>query len=128
MNTYVLIAGIISLMATVGHFAMGKKMYLKPVLDSNLDQVPKKVMHSLFHYMSVFMVLSTFVLLARCGNKCMMYENVYDVVKFVGIVYGFFAITQFIIAATSGIKNGIFNMFQWIFWLLISVFALLGVM
>ena len=64
MNYFIFISALISLVAIIGHFSMGRKEYLKPVLDSDIDIVPKKVMQSLFHYMSVFMVLSMIILLA----------------------------------------------------------------
>jgi hypothetical protein len=47
-------------------------------------------------------------------------------VRFIGIVFAFFAITQFIIALTSGIPGGVFKLFQWLFWALISASAILG--
>ncbi len=126
MNYQVLFAGILAAMATFGHFTAGRKLYLKPVMESDLDEIPKRIVLSLFHYMSAFQVMSSIVLLVGCGNKCMMYENVNDVVKFIGICYGLFAIVQFIIGATSPVKNGVLKMFQWMFWAFISTFALLG--
>jgi len=126
MNFFILISAILSLSAVIGHFTMGRKDYLKPVLDSDIDIVPKKVMHSLFHYMSVFMVLSTIILLSGSSHSCPLYDYVHNMIRFIGIVYAFFALTQFIIAATSGISGGVFKLFQWILWALISACAILG--
>ena len=126
MNYFIFISALISLVAIIGHCSMGRKEYLKPVLDSDIDIVPKKVMQSLFYYMSVFMVLSMIILLAGSHQSCPMYDYVHNMIRFIGIVYAFFAITQFIIALTSGIPGGVFKMFQWVFWAFIAAFAILG--
>jgi hypothetical protein len=126
MNYYILISAIIALAAVIGHFTIGRKDYLIPVLDSDIDIIPKKVMHSLFHYMSVFMVLSTVILFAGSSMACPLYDYVQNMIRFIGIVYAFFAVTQFIIALSSGISGGIFKLFQWILWTLIAVFVILG--
>ena len=126
MNYFILISAILSLGAVIGHFTMGRKDYLKPVLASDIDIVPKKVMHSLFHYMSVFMVLSTIILFSGSSQSCPLYDYVQNMIRFIAIVYAFFAVTQFTIALTSGISGGVFKLFQWVFWALISACAILG--
>ena len=126
MNYFIFVSAIISLAAVIGHFTMGCKSYMKPVLDSDIDIVPKKVMQSLFHYMSVFLVLSTVILFAGSHQSCPLYEYVHNMIKFIAIVYAFFAVTQFIIALRSGISGGVFKLFQWVFWALIAACAILG--
>lgn len=127
MNYLILTAGIISLFATAGHFAIGSKVFLKPVINSDIDEIPKKVMHSLFHYMSAYMILSTLVLIMTSIGRCMLFEDTDSVVKFIGMSYVGFAIPQFIIALTSSIKGGIFKLFQWVFWIIIAVLCFLGI-
>ncbi|HJN06206.1 MAG TPA: hypothetical protein QF480_06290 [Bacteroidales bacterium] len=127
MNYLILTAGVIAALATIGHTTMGSKKFLRPVMKSDLDLTVKKVMQSLFHYMSVFMVLTTFFLIAISTGGCQQFENTPDVVKLIGFIYAGFAIVQFIIAATSKIKMGIFKLFQWIFWALIAFFTLFSV-
>lgn len=126
MNLMVLIAGIIAGMATLGHFTAGSKMYLKPFLASDLDKIPKNVILSVFHYISVYQVLSSLVLVMIGIN----YENcIYDptmLLNFIGINYGLFAIVQIVIALTSSVKGGLFKMFQWLFWLLITLFVFMA--
>ena len=126
MNYFIFISALISLVAIIGHFSMGRKEYLKPVLDSDIDIVPKKMMQSLFSYIEVFMVLSMIILLAGSHQSCPMYDYVHNMVRFIGIVYACFALTQFIIALTSGIPGGVFKMFQWVFWAFIAAFAIIG--
>lgn len=126
MNFFIFISALIALVAIIGHLSMGKKEYLKPVLDSDIAIVPKKVMQILFHYMTVFMVLSTIILLAGSHELCPMYDYVHNMIRFIGIVYAFFALTQFIIALTSGIPGGVFKLFQWVFWALIAALAIIG--
>jgi hypothetical protein len=109
MNWLVLISGLVAAFCTVGHFAIGSKQYLQPMLQASFDDVAKKVMHCVFHYVSVYLVLSTAFLIA------------------VGFGYKFnIAVTQLIIAATSKIPNAVFKMFQWIIFVVIAVFAWLG--
>jgi len=126
MNYFTLAAGIIALMAVIGHFAMGTKMYLKPVLKSDIDEIPKRVMVSLFHYMSVFLIITALFLIWTSFGMCRLFEHTNEVALFIGIIYGGFAITQFIIALISPVKMGIVKMFQWIFWAAISALSILG--
>ena len=126
MNYYIFFSALIAFVAIIGHFSMGRKDYLKPVLDSDIDPVPKNVMLSFFHYMSVFLVLSTFILLAGSHHLCPMYDYVHPMIRFIGMAYALFAVSQFIIALTSGIAGGVFKMFQWVFWALIAAFAIIG--
>ena len=126
MNYFIFLSALIALVALIGHSTMGRKDYLKPVMDSDIDSVPKNVMKSLFHYMTVFLILSTIILLAGSHQSCPMYDYVHRMIRFIGIAFAFFAITQFTIAAISGVPRGIFTMFQWVFWVLIALFAILG--
>jgi len=126
MNYFIFISALISFVAVIGHFTMGRKEYLKPVLDSDIDIVPKTVMQTFFHYMSGFLVLSMIILLAGSHELCPMYEYVHNMIRFIGIAYGFFALTSFIIALTSGVSGGVLKMFQWLFWALIAASAIIG--
>ncbi len=127
MDYFILTSGVLASFATIGHFAIGHKDFLKPVLESNIDEIPKKVMQSLFHYMSVFMILTSVILIAIAIGQNLIFENTQDIVKFIGIIYAGFAIVQFLIAINSSIKMGVFKLFQWIFWALIALFCLLSV-
>lgn len=126
MNYFIFVSALLSLGAVFGHFTMGRKSYLKPVLDSEIDLLPKKVILSIFHYVSVYMVLSTLILFAGSHHACPLYDYVHNMIKFIAIVYAFFGIVQIIIALNSGIPGGLFKLFQWVFWVLIALFAILG--
>jgi len=68
MNWPILIAGIGAVFITVGHLTAGSKMYLKPMLQASFDDVAKKVNHCVFHYVSVYLVVSAvFLLLIGIG-------------------------------------------------------------
>ncbi|MCK5281298.1 MAG: hypothetical protein KAK04_22240, partial [Cyclobacteriaceae bacterium] len=84
MNYFILTSGIFASLATIGHFAIGAKDFLKPVMNSDIDEIPRKVMQSLFHYMSVFMVLTSVVLLAISMGENLIFEHTNDVVKMIG--------------------------------------------
>ncbi len=122
----VLMAGILAGLATLGHFTAGSKLYLKPFLACDLEPIPKNVILSVFHYISVYQILSSLVLVMVGINfeNCMHDPTM--VLNFIGMNYAFFAVVQIVIALTSSVKGGLFKMFQWIFWILISVLVFLG--
>ena len=41
MNILVFISGLFALFTVIGHFAVGIKSFLKPMLEANFDEVPK---------------------------------------------------------------------------------------
>ena len=126
MNWAIFVAGLGSGFITLGHFVVGSKQYLKPMLQASFDDVPKRVNHCVFHYISAFLVLSTiFLLLVGAG-----YNHQGDtswLIKFISMNYALFAIIQIVIAATSGIQNAIFKLFQWTLFAFVAVFAWVGI-
>ncbi len=121
MNYWILTAAILAVMATLGHFAVGYKSYLVPVLRSNVNIVPAKVMSSLFHYMSVFMVLTSIALLAFSFGETLFFSNPTDILHFFGITYAGFGIVQIVVAISSKIPMGLAKLFQWVFWFAIAL-------
>jgi hypothetical protein len=122
MNYFLLSSGIISLLGCAGHFTLGYNDYIRPVLQSDIDAIPKKIVLCIYHYMSVFMVLTTILLLSFAFNQNLIFTNAADAVKVIVISYAGFAVAGFLIS----LKVGIFKLFQWIFWLLIALFSFLG--
>ena len=125
MNLFLFISGLVAGFTTVGHFAIGSKSFLKPMLNASFDDIPKKVMHSVFHYISVFLVLSTIVLLFL-GLSPQLKTASSLLVRFIAIHYAVFAAVQIIIAFTSKIEKAIFKLFQWMFFIIIAILAWLG--
>ena len=125
MNYLVLGAGLVCSMTTLGHFIVGSKQFLKPMLESSFDQVARKVMHCVFHYVSVYLILSSIVLLL-VGFDIQFIEHSEMLVKFIAANFFAFAIWQIALALTSGIQNGIFKLFQWVFFVAIAFLAWFG--
>ncbi len=125
MNWMILVAGALCTFTTLGHFAVGSKQFLAPMLESEFDIVSKKVMHSVFHYVSVYLILSAIALLLA-GFNIDVGSNMTLLVKFIALNYALFAIWQLVIAFTSGIPNAPFKLFQWVFFVLIALFSFLG--
>jgi len=125
MNWLITISGIFALFTTIGHFTVGSKQFLKPMLDATFDPVARKVMHCVFHYVSVFLILSTLALLL-VGTGAMEFPRSMILVQFIAANFALFAIWQIVLASTSGITNGVFKLFQWVFFVLISGFAFIG--
>ena len=125
MNWLVLISGLVAGFCTIGHFAIGSKQYLQPMMQATFDDVARKVMHCVFHYVSVYLVLSTIILLA-VGIGYTFNSDTSLVVKFIAVNFALFAVSQLIIAATSKIQSAVFKMFQWIIFTVIAVTAWIG--
>jgi len=125
MNWMIFISGLAAGFVNLGHFTVGRKDFLKPMLQADFDDVPKKVMHSVFHYVSVYVVLS-FIVLTAIGVGFSFGTADALLVKFIAINYFLFAVTQIVIAATSTIPNGVIKLFQWIFFMVIAIFAWIG--
>ena len=125
MDWYIFIAGLIAVATTVGHFVVGSKEFLKPMLGASFDPISKKVMHCVFHYVSTFLILSAVTLLS-IGLGIWSGNGSVAVINFIALNYVIFAFWQKALAITSGIPNGIFKLFQWIFFILIALFSFLG--
>ena len=125
MNWMILVAGFVGGFTTIGHFLIGSKQFLSPMLESQFDLVPKKVMHCVFHYVSVYLILSTAALLL-VGFGVDLGGDAKPLIRFISANYAAFALWQIAIAITSGIPNGVSKLFQWIFFVVIACFSLMG--
>lgn len=126
MNTYSLIAGIIAGIAAVGHFTFGTKLYLRPLNSSGLDGIVKGIFQSIFHYVSIFFTLSSFILImiGVRGSGC-SFDPILAL-GFIGGNYFIFGLVQLILTLSSEIKGAPYKMFQWIFWFIISAFTFMA--
>jgi hypothetical protein len=125
MNWLVVISGVVALFAVIGHFTMGSKSFLRPMMNATFDEVSKKVMHSVFHYISIFLVLSAVALiLIGFGYSFNLGSEL--LVRFIAINYMLFALVQIIVALTSSIPKPLTKLFQWVFWIVIAVLAWIG--
>lgn len=123
MNYLVLISGIFATLTTAGHFLIGRKWYLLPMLEASFDPVAKKVIHAVFHYVSVFLITSSAaLLLAGLGLQ----QPSDTLVKYIALNYALFALWQLGLAFASDIPRAPLKMFQWVFFILIAAFAWLG--
>ncbi|UCG38393.1 MAG: hypothetical protein JSV00_09455 [bacterium] len=125
MNRMLLAAAAVAAMTTVGHFLAGTRLYLLPMTESDFDPVARKVMHAVFHYISVFLVTSTvFLLLSAFG--LLGQEGGRVLARFIAVNYALFAVVQMGLALRSGMDRALVRMFQWVFFLLIAMLAGLG--
>ncbi|ABV37348.1 conserved hypothetical protein [Shewanella sediminis HAW-EB3] len=126
MNLYFIAAAGMGLLACIGHFTYGVKHFLTPMLNAQFELVAKTVLHCFFHYLSVFLVLSTLVL-ASCGFEIVSKMQGLSLVLFVALNFGIFAIWQIYIAFVSDIKAPFKHLFQWALFLGIATLSLMGV-
>ena len=124
MDVLTFIGGLLAAFVVIGHFTMGIKSYLVPMLDADFDQIPKTVMQSVFHYVSVFLVLAAAALILA-GTGVFSGENSELVVKFIGINFLLFAVVQIFYALRSKVERPLFKLFQWTLFLPIGVLCVL---
>ncbi|MBU1097869.1 MAG: hypothetical protein CVV23_04540 [Ignavibacteriae bacterium HGW-Ignavibacteriae-2] len=124
MNIIIFIAGILALFVAIGHFLFGIKWYLEPMLHAEIARIPKATMQSVFHYVSVFLVLSAFYLLV-IGLGYLSYESNILTVKFIGLNFTLFAIVQIVYAKKNNVNRPLTSMFQWTLFLPIGILCLI---
>ena len=125
MNILILFAGIFAGFTTIGHFTAGSRLYLQPMLRADFDPVARRVMYCVFHYVSVYLVLSSLVLLSvGTGLKTIVIPEL--LLHFIAANYLGFFVVQLLIALTSNIEKSMVKMFQWLFFILIAAFTWLG--
>lgn len=127
MNWLLMISGFIAAFCTVGHFVIGGKTFLQPMLKASFDEVSKKVMHCVFHFISIDFILATIVLLAA-GFGFTFGMDVTLLIKFIAIHFVLYALIQIMMVLSSKIKGGLTKIFQWTIFILVAVFAWLGTM
>jgi hypothetical protein len=116
------ICAYLSVFMLIGHLAAGMKMYLKPMLESNTEEVAKNVMHAVFHYMTIVMLLSAVYLVSFAHN---LFPISLDIVRFIGIFYLVCGLTQMVMAISTNGMKGLMKMFQWTMFLPIGILAIL---
>ena len=124
MDTLTFIAGLLAAFVVVGHFIMGIRSYLAPMLNAEFDQIPKATMQSVFHYISVFLVLSAAALILSALHVFPTEETELGV-KFLGANYLLFGVVQIFYSFKNKVKNPLVKMFQWTLFLPIGVLCLL---
>ena len=126
MNPFFIAAAIIGLLTCLGHVTYGSKQYLLPILSSDLTPAVKAVLHCIFHFVSVFLVLSCMVL-AACGVDVIANMQGFGLVLFVALNFGIFAIWQLFFAFNSEIRLSSWHLFQWTPFASISILSLMGI-
>ncbi len=120
----VYICAYLSVFMFVGHIVMGIKLYLKPMLSSDTEEIAKNVMHAVFHYVSVIMLFSSIALILYAHE---IVEISSDVILFIGIFYLGCGILQMVMAIVSKGLQGLIKMFQWSMFIPIGILAIVSV-
>jgi hypothetical protein len=124
MDIFTFIAGLLAAFVVFGHFIMGIKWYLTPMMKSDFDLVPKATMQSAFHYVSVYLLLSAAALIIS-GLKIFPGTETYLLVKFIGLNYLTFTLVQIFYSVKNKVKKPLVTMFQWTLFLPIGILCLL---
>lgn len=125
MNIYLLIAGLVAAMTVFGHFTYGRTHYLLPMKTADFDPIAKAAMHCVFHYVSVFLVLSTLILLCSAFEAISQMQS-FGILLFIALNFGLFAIWQLYIGFMSELEASFRQLFQWLFFALVAGFTLAG--
>lgn len=125
MEWSLIVAGILAALSSIGHFTLGSRDYLQPMLKAEFDEVPKRTMHCGFHYVSAFFVLSALALLGL-GLGLFPAVVTASLATFIGANWAAFAAIQLLIVLTCRIERGLIRMFQWMLFSAISVFCFIA--
>ena len=120
-----IIGGIFGVLTALGHFIVGNKSYLQPMMLASFDQVSKNTIYCGYHYVSVFLVLSSAALLLAGTNSHFMEEAEY-LIKFIALNYLGFAIWQIVLSVLARNRTGIFKPIQWVFFMGIALLSWFG--
>ncbi|MEK7382402.1 MAG: hypothetical protein AAB262_03860, partial [Elusimicrobiota bacterium] len=91
MEIKILVAGILATGIVIGHFTLGFRMYVVPMLGSYTPLVPRATMHGVFHHLSVFLCLAAAARPA-IGLGKVDYQSNQLFVRFLGANYALFAV------------------------------------
>ena len=127
MNVYFIIAGVLSLFATIGHLIMGGKSFLAPMLAADFAEIPKKVMHCAFHFITVYFAVSTAAFIFA-GFDLDIGMDLSSAAYMATAQYLLLVVVQVGMVLASDIKGGLLKIYQWSIFLLIGVFGLLGIL
>ena len=125
MNFFLISAGIISSLTAFGHFTFGRKAYLSPMLESSFDKNAKNTMHTAYHYISVFLVLTSGALVG-VGLNDQVVASAELMVKFISLNFFGFAFWQLGQAMGSKFSKGIFKPLQWTFFVAVALLSWFG--
>ncbi len=121
----VIVSGVFAAACVVGHFTVGSKSFLQPMLRADFGLVPKRTMHCCFHYVSAFLVLSAVALLGL-GFGLITLDGSSFVIRFIAANWAAFAMIQILIVLACRVEKGLIKMFQWVLFLGVAVFGYLG--
>ena len=118
------IAACLAVLVVIGHFTFGVKWYLKPMIESNIEPIPKATMQCVFHYVSVYLVMSAIALIViGFGGHCDC-NGSKAIVLSTGVNYLLFAAVQIAYAFKNKIPNPLLTMFQWTLFIPIAILCL----
>ncbi len=125
MNFFLISAGIISSLTALGHFTIGRRAFLSPMLESPFDENAKNTMHVGYHYLSVFLVLTS-VALVWVGVNGHSVARSELLTKFISLNFFGFAVWQLGQAIESKFSKEIFKPLQWVFFVAIALLSWFG--
>ncbi len=127
MDYFVLFSGVVASISTIIHFTVGVNIYLRSVMRSKINEMPKRVVQALFHSVSVYLITTSVILISFSLGYNLIFENTIDVLIIIGFIYGGFAVVQFVVAMSANLVGGIFKMYQWFLWALVALLLLISV-
>ncbi|MCL1127069.1 hypothetical protein [Shewanella surugensis] len=119
MDSYLLVASIISLLLSIKHLTRDRKQVLLPSLASDLGFYVKIQLSSFFYFVAVFYLLATLVLFA-CSLEMVSQMYAYGLLLFIALDYVLFAIWQLYGKIMCSEKQSILFYFNWIGYFLVS--------
>ena len=123
MNWIVLIAGLLSALGLITHVTIGRKKYIRPMLEAAIDPLAQNLLLCQYHFVSVAAGLSTLMILLIGLN---IWRGFTAVLFFIAANYLVCAAVQFTIALRSGISWGIFKINSWFGLVVVAALLIVG--
>ncbi|MDX2389223.1 MULTISPECIES: hypothetical protein [unclassified Streptomyces] len=124
MNGWLLAAGITAFGVAVAHIVAGHRDVVRPLVNSGLADEPKRVLHAVWHMVSVDLVLSAAVLvhLALADGT----SATRPMAWFVAAHFVAYAVAFLVVTLSVGWSKPLLRLPQWMLLLPVAVLAAAG--
>lgn len=124
INRTMMTAAVVAAFTTVVHVFAGGKDVAAPLLASNLAEVPKITMYSVWHLVSITLGLSAAALFV--GALPRHADAARYLTIFVSVLWTGFGIVFLVVALTQPESGWLFKLPQWILLLPVGILGLVG--
>ncbi|NMH64263.1 hypothetical protein [Shewanella salipaludis] len=125
INVYFILAAILATLLSLLQLTVMKSRVLAPLVQSQLHDTAKQMLHCMYHWISVLFLLSALVLWA-CGLALVSSMHSFALVLFLALIYGIFVIWQLYLLRLNRAGDAWLAWYQGMSLLLICLLCLAG--